>query len=270
MTPIEIYSSGLNLEINKEINKIFKEDLWDEDNISSNVIISIRNYFRKNPSINSYPEKIHIECQLFKLKGNNENRFGDIAFLVKIDLFQNSFIEGVAFLEAKKRYLDSDLFKAVKSDQLSRIVNNAPRSKLLLYNFDSINFQQNVFNQDLIFDDVNAVTIPINFAANFKTISMGLFQTGVPLHKQILNRYILGQDLEFDNNTISNSKGFGDLNKLPFMIVSLKVSTKKNTGIKALPVNPEYFTEVDDTDLNSNTGLNFNSPTPTPGPYVRS
>ncbi|MEW6077587.1 MAG: hypothetical protein AB1724_07240 [Thermodesulfobacteriota bacterium] len=129
------------LDLVNILEKIFCDNIrdnfpesYDEDHITYCILSEIRNKLAYI-EVDSDLGRISLAWRPWKLKGRFENNFGDIAVLVNIQDNDGLKIEGVGFLEAKKRYKDSGLFDAVKEDQLKRIYNKAPHAMMLLYDF---------------------------------------------------------------------------------------------------------------------------------------
>lgn len=132
------------LDLVNVLEKIFADNIrgnysesYDENHITFCILNEIRKKF-VHIEVDSYPGRISLAWRPWKLKGKYENNFGDIAILVNIIDNDGVEIQGVSFLEAKKRYRESGKFDAVKEDQLSRIYKNAPHAMLLFYDFQLI------------------------------------------------------------------------------------------------------------------------------------
>ena len=67
-----------------------------------------------------------IKSQAYKLRDRPETRYGDIAIVVRLTSWDREVIEGVGFLEAKKRSLRNQSFEAFKPTQAQRISRRAP------------------------------------------------------------------------------------------------------------------------------------------------
>lgn len=74
----------------------------NEDFITRSILKEIRNRL-DSLVLGDLKERMQIEWLPYKLTGRAENKFGDIALLVNIHHQDGDAIEGVAFLEAKKR-----------------------------------------------------------------------------------------------------------------------------------------------------------------------
>ena len=123
----------LEERIQEEIENAYPTD-WDEDYITRRIIVAIKSLGNSQVEYLTVFNNIFISA--FKQNGNTENKYGDIAFVLDIEYKDGDKLKGVAFLEAKKRYLGTNEYSAIKFDQLERIYQNAPSARLLLYNYN--------------------------------------------------------------------------------------------------------------------------------------
>lgn len=77
---------------------------WDEDHITYSLLSSVRNML-SGADVEGLHRPCRIAAQAYKLRGIAENRYGDIAILVRLTSWDSEVLEGVGFLEAKKRSL---------------------------------------------------------------------------------------------------------------------------------------------------------------------
>jgi len=224
------------LDLVNVLEKIFVENIggnypenYDEDHITYCILNAIRNQFAYI-EVDSYPGRISLAWRPWKLKGNFEKNFGDIAILVNIIDVDGLEIQGVGFLEAKKRYRKSGKFDAVKGDQLSRIYKNAPHAMMLFYDFQLIeNFMkyQEPYRSFpfMLFrhftraepwtklvppmpEATHSVTTPIHLAKQVGIYDATLYRYSTPFSTQIIFRYLNGFDLEFSDEPLAIAKGF--------------------------------------------------------------
>lgn len=126
--------------INKELLKCYiNSNLggWDENHITTQILIALKS-LGLELNWEDKPQKVKWECH--KLKGSFENQYGDIAIVVKVQLSETCFVEGVAFYEAKRQYFNNAHqplgFNAIKFEQLKRISELTHASHVLLYDID--------------------------------------------------------------------------------------------------------------------------------------
>lgn len=110
---------------------------WDENYITTQMLIALKS-LGLELAWDDKPQKVKWECH--KLKSHLENQYGDIAVIVKVWLTPECFVEGVAFYEAKRQYLNDTHqpqgFNAIKLEQLLRISELTHASHILLYDVD--------------------------------------------------------------------------------------------------------------------------------------
>ena len=119
---------------------------WDENHITYSILEEFEQKF-KDLSITDYPNGLHTRWSAYKFTGNIETKFGDIGILVNIVYDDGSRLEGVAFLEAKRRSRwgggkGDTRFVEIREPQESAILYNAPLAQYLLYDYDVIQYER--------------------------------------------------------------------------------------------------------------------------------
>lgn len=269
-TSVEIQRMTLNkfcLAIEEVINDLVassKALRWDENYITAELFARITT--RLNGSLISDLDDKVVFLTPFKLGLSSEKKFGDIAIIVNIDYGDGDSIEGVAFLEAKKKYKASRNFDALKWEQLNRIYNNAPHSQLLLYDFRDISEfastglvskkSGNATNPMIQLPVTKFVTVPLTKAIQVKKKNDRLYKLSLPLSYQIGYRYMNGFDLDFQHDILKEVKTDFENN---FENID---SEMPNYLIYVSVVPNEKVEEVEDTDSKKrrgqipNTGIN--------------
>lgn len=221
---VEIKKISLNKfcqEVEELINELVEESYvldWNEDYLTRKLLSQLT--VRLNGSLISDLENKVVFLTPFKLTKPLENKFGDIAIIVNIDYGDGDNIEGIAFIEAKRKYKESRNFDAIKWEQLERIFSNAPHSQLLLYDFRDVS----EFASTGLVSKKGAsasspmtqlpvtkfVILPINKGIQVKQNNERLYKLSLPLSYQLAYRYMGGFDLDFDTNKLRNvKKDFG-------------------------------------------------------------
>lgn len=200
--------------INELVQEIFVLD-WDEDYITRKFLSQIAQ--RLNGSQIVDLENRAVFLTPFKLTKPLEKKFGDIAVIVNIAYSDGDQIEGIAFLEAKRKYKQSRCFDAIKWEQLERIYENAPHSQLLLYDFRDVSEfastglvtkkSATASNPMAQLPVTKFVTVPINKAVQVKQKNERLYKLSLPLSYQLGYRYLNGFDLDFNSEKLSKVKG---------------------------------------------------------------
>ncbi len=172
------------------------------------------------------------QWKAYKLNGRYEYNYGDIAVIVKIWLTSASFVEGIAFYEAKRQYFKDQYpigFRALKTDQLLRISRTTSSSQILLYDADENH-------------GARATALPTSFAhsladSGFEGISgRMLHRFGRSWILALANNF-RGFELDFSPDAVTDIKNLATENKLSFVF---------NTVIAALP---DVDLELDETPL---------------------
>ncbi|MBL7836852.1 MAG: hypothetical protein JNM67_05010 [Bacteroidetes bacterium] len=220
--------------IQQQTRRLFPAD-WDEDTLTRNILIEFRLNFAST-TINDHRQQYNLSINPFKLRGRNtETKYGDIAILVKIIFPDGDILEGVGFLEAKKRYRNTNRFDAFSVRQLNRIYRQSPHTRLLLYDYSPITeFAPVYYDYDnyyhrhfplLALPTTYSVATQLNEALALNRRDIGLYKVGLPLSYQLAFRYFYGFDLDFREDVINAIKGYAkDTLGLPNYTVFVTIS----------------------------------------------
>ena len=222
---------------------------WDENFITRSLLKEIRHRLG-SVFVADLQHRTRIDWVPYKLSGTPENKFGDIAILVNIRYQDGDGIEGVAFLEAKKRNQKETEFGAIKTEQLENILKNAPSSMMLLYDYDDITQfvdfipSKGPWLRGWKYKPCTcAVTVPLTLVSNTRKRDMTLYKFSLPFSYQLVFRYFQGLDLEFQKNPIQIAKGYASDKGLPTYLVAVSVAYGK-VKPEVIEFNKELFTEI--------------------------
>lgn len=191
---------------------------WDEDFITRTLLNNFRQDLRSTTVHHGRHKKSNIKWRAFKLTGKPERKFGDIAIIVRIRHRDGRELEGVGFLEAKKRDNDSFQFRSIKKKQFQMISRHAPHAFVLLYDYTEITGLNrcdlpfassrywNRYWEDIPF--TQAVVVPMGLALESALKDIRIYRYCMPLSYQLPFRYFQGYDLEFDKKALSIAKGY--------------------------------------------------------------
>lgn len=205
---------------------------WNEDFITRSILKGIRERLG-SVVFSDIKQKMTIKWLPYKLMGRPENKFGDIAIIVNIRYQDGDGVEGVAFLEAKKRDMKKTKFGAIKIGQLKRIIRNAPSSMVLLYDYDDItqfaNFKpkpsaREWFEWLELKPCTSSVVVPVNIVTHKKKKDTTLYKFSLPFSYQLVFRYFQGFDLEFDKTPMKIAKGYASEKGLPAYLVVVSIA----------------------------------------------
>lgn len=250
------FNQTLERNITKEIINAYPFE-WSEDYLSLRLTRALR-------ELNSFQVEYTNQCNnvfimAFKLKGKNENKFGDIAIIMDIEYKDGDKLNGVAFLEAKMMYGNSNEYGALKKDQLESIYSNAPNSRLLLYNYNHMPIAPigsgtgKVTGGSSLLPKYPATycsVLPVNTALELKQKDNRLHKVSIPLSYQFSFRYLFGMDLEFENDKIQSAQGYlQEKYGMPSYVVavSVKPGRKGEKQIDALyqpEINRDLYDEI--------------------------
>ncbi len=225
---------------------------WDEDHITFTLLAEL-NKALSSIVLEGEDYRRDIEWESYKLRGSYEKYFGDIAIVVSINYRDGTNLQGVAFLEAKRRDWRKTTFSAMKKPQLKRILKHAPRAHYLLYDYEDITgFSNSVsFGNELryyspywvenIVEKTSSLCVPMNVADATGFKDTLLYRHGTPLSRMLSNRYFQGLDLEFDEKAKGIATGFMEKFGYPKFVMKVQVR--------------DHGTEVDDRQSQLNLNL---------------
>lgn len=221
--------------IRKTIKNVGAWD-WDEDHITRSLLGQLRAELAHIKLVGN-DVRSHFHWQTYKLSGDYENHFGDVAVLLTIHYSDGEHLQGAAFLEAKRRQRRKTSFDAMRAKQLNKLMKHAPRAHYLLYDYEDITG----FQSDLVFMEeirhfygstwptrmvtpcTSAVCVPLNVAKATGYKDTLLYRYGTPLSMMLAYRYFQGLDLEFGEKAIDAASGYLEKFGLPSYILEVKI-----------------------------------------------
>lgn len=242
---VRMLLTGLETVLMSQVKDNFPTD-WDEDFITRSILKELRKKL-KSVRIHGLKNRMKIEWSAFKLQGIPERKFGDIALLVNIKYHDGDRIEGVAFLEAKKRSRNKTKFGAMKVKQLRKIFRNSPRSMALLYDYDDITQFANIGLDSSIYNWYEwkpctcSVVVPINTILSLKKKDITLYKFSLPFSYQLFFRYFHGFDLEFQKKPINIAKGYAEEIGLPRYLAVVSIAFGRSEPYRDIGFNRNRF-----------------------------
>jgi len=202
----------------------YPED-WDEDFLTRSLLKGLRSDL-SHVQLLDQPGPLWIRWRAWKQVGKPEQTFGDIAILVSIRSRTES-IEGVGYLEAKRRYAKSKKFDALDFKQCERIISIAPHALLLLYDYHAVPFNgflvpgmlppyatlppvphRRVFLASPSLPlSTYALVVPQHLAVALRSNDTNLYRFATPLSQQLVGRYLNAHDLEFSPEALAVARG---------------------------------------------------------------
>jgi hypothetical protein len=164
---------------------------------------------------------LQVDWQLFKQSGTIEHFFGDIALVTTISYQDRDSLEGVAFLEAKKRYIGTTSFDAMKQNQLELIDQSVENAMVLLYDYEDISQYASLMPSVDTGEwfpwkpCTHSVVVPLKTVVKINKDDTSLYKFSLPFSYQLFFRYFNGFDLDFTESSLSLAKGFADKKPLP-------------------------------------------------------
>jgi hypothetical protein len=248
---LERFTAQIENILETEVIKLLP-GTWNEDLLTYNFLIRLTREL-STTQIEDQRGTLNVRINAFKQSGAlAETKFGDIAVIVRINYPDGEILEGVGFLEAKKRKMDSTRYDTVKVRQLKTINKNAPRARLLLYDFEPITgFINTYFEEEFHYRrDVEilrlrpttfSVAVPVNLVLAVGHYDTKLYKFGLPFSHQLTFRYMNGHDLEFDKSILDATKGFADRQRLSNYIIAITIGPGKNDNTPEIKINSDYW-----------------------------
>jgi hypothetical protein len=220
---------------------------WQENNITTAVLKAIQ---INGTHLEWTDCAQRVKWEAFKLNGESETVFGDIAILVKVWLTPTEFIDGVAFYEAKRQYYnekwDATGFRSLDTAQISRIGNVTHASQVLLYDVD---IEEQLASATAV---PSALTIPLAKVGKGKVAGRLLSKYGRDWILPLANNF-RGYELDFNPDAVSSMKQWMVSNQPPHVVVNIAVTSSFLTlKLDSFPSRLQNFSRiVDDAPLSS-------------------
>lgn len=250
----------LTLELEQAIQQRLREftaDLWKEDAITIDVVRAARKVLN-GASIDSDDAKAQIVAQIFKADGRLEERFGDLALLVRVTYRDGQTIEGAAFYEAKRRDWSSNKLPAAKRGQLARMHRKLWNGRLLVFDPNRVVTRLTEIVYAPWWDEyrypvsahvapvTQAFSIPLGPVLQQSKFDTSLYKFGTPFACQLVLRNLQGLDLDDDKQTMDIARGYGKKKGVPDSVVVtrdsvvvprvvLAVAVREGSGEPELP-----------------------------------
>ncbi|MHB0766345.1 hypothetical protein ACYCFC_18435 [Stutzerimonas sp. NM35] len=256
--PLKDWLENVNLRIQETMLSCFNNASiggWQENHITTEVIKAISTA-GTDLSWSNCPQR--AQWQAYKLSGQHETDYGDIAIFVKVWLVPGRYVEGVAFYEAKKQYFKSGKtagFRALNAGQLSKINRNTSASQVILYDSGAS-------------QGACVTAIPTSFARTFAEAGMEgingnlLHHYGRPWVVALGNNF-RGFELDYSDRAVATIKQFAEQNQLPF-VINVEVAALPSIDLE-LGELPSFLTGYSQIAGDAPTPAPDSAPTPTRG-----
>lgn len=224
---------------------------WREDTITDWILSGFEQTFASLEIID-YPVGMKTSWSAFKCTGKFEKKFGDIAILVNLsypDTKNN--LQGIAFVEAKKRGRGNGRFIEMREPQESAILWNAPSAHYLLYDYKEIDVFSEMYLQypRWLFSSASMVTLgaalPMKLVNHLARRDISLYRFCIPFSAQLHFRYFRGLDLEFEKSKINSAIGFADrqFEEGPKYLLSISIAHGESE-LTHIEVNTDYYSRL--------------------------
>ncbi|EJN6960581.1 hypothetical protein ACPV30_04105 [Photobacterium damselae] len=196
-------------------------DGWNENYITTSLLKSLEKIGLEIDWTDKYQK---VKWEGFKLRGNPEFEFGDIAVVVRIWVTSERYVDGIAFYEAKRQFFRDNNspigFSSLKIDQLSRIHEYTHASNVLLYDVD-------ISEETALASSVAMPFVKELAEANLASSSGRiLHHYGEPWVTSLANN-LLGLHLDFREDVVESIKNSTDTYRKPKFILNASVALSK-------------------------------------------
>ena len=205
---------------------------WKEDVISHELARRFRGY--SHFTLQGLRNPLDVEWEIYKLHGRRESNHGDFGLLFRSRLPSGEVIEGAGFMEAKIRGRESTKFHAVRHEQITRILERSPQTRLLLYDYNPvavIDTDHDIYGLERFWDRKmllrggnslvsHAPVMPLQLASAINHYDDSLYRFCHSISHQFTRRYFNLHDLDFSESAVNAVKGFpSDLGSPNFVMI---------------------------------------------------
>ncbi|MCB9595629.1 MAG: hypothetical protein H6719_23105 [Sandaracinaceae bacterium] len=230
-------------------------DLWMEDHITLSIVQMLRDRLH-GAEIKRRGYPVHLAVNAFKATGALETKYGDLAIIVQLDFGDEAGLEGVAFLEAKKREWGSNKLAAIQKGQFKRLQRSAHYTRLLVYDKDPISGAAMGANDEWMrlglwrrfygeipaeaahrLPHTHAAVVPLGIPIHAGRTDTWLYRFALPFAAQLGLRYLQGIDLETETKVLAAAKGRSEKLGVPSFVLTVRAGH----GVPGDPDQPHDF-----------------------------
>lgn len=245
--------------IDSAIRENYPHD-WYEDQITRDICKNLRNKLGRIRNVIGYSpwSARRIRWTTYKQTGAKETKWGDVAVLVDIVFKDGTRLEGVGFLEAKKRILKKASFDELRERQLKTISKNAPLAQLLFYDYEPstassesvvVTDWESPYENASLLTNSRVVCMPIGAVLAGGIRSREQLYTSIPFSHQLVNRYLNGFDLHHREELVNTIKGHVSGAALPQFLLRVLVRYDNDVPDDS-SINQAIWQPIDNDSLN--------------------
>ncbi len=214
------------------------EGRWKEDFITAEILKRIKKIPPK--SFEYQGDFKNVAWDAYKYNGNLETVSGDIALIIKLEFSNGKYLEGVAYIEAKRIYHSKNLkncnYKSIKWDRLTEYSSYSHAHYVMLY--------------DIMPD--SPVTylckaIPTEHLLTISSNKRDIYPFCEYFHQLLAYRLSMGYGLDFNQDKVNEAKGFSESSRRfkYLMTGSFKHSIEPNLVPEVIKVNQNLYGSFD-------------------------
>lgn len=213
--------------IGSEITKAFPRS-WNEDHVTYNILQALRAENSDVKIENEFVSDNHMSVQWDAFKNTKklgtEQKYGDIAVLVRVQFAADQYVDGVAFFEAKLATYNVDgnkcTFNAVKEEQLERLMAKSVSHRVIFYDqYDHTKEKLGI-----------CLSIPTAHAHAINKYNREIYKYCEHWSYTLTNRTFRGYELNYDKQAVSDIINFANTENGPdYLIVAHTTISKELT-----------------------------------------
>jgi hypothetical protein len=223
---------------------------WDENIITADILRALKSLHKEPVSMDDFYRS--ISWNAYKLKGTHEQIHGDIALIVKLNLESDKYVEGVAFIEAKRishgASISSGTFSSIKWDRLASYSASSPAHYTIFYDYLVVGGKNTPTCQSLLTNHLLAL------GEKNRTI----YRYSESISTLLAFRLLMGHGLDYRDSMISSAAGFSDSEVKYKYVVTADISVAPNLDASPIFINPEVYVDLDNPDIKPEQGVSDN------------
>lgn len=247
--------------INESLNNVIGHEAntrrnWDEDYLTRSWIAKLIEVL-SGQTLDTYRGVSHIKWDAFKLTGTVEHLHGDIAVIVRFIYDKNKMLDGIGFVEAKKRYIDNGKWTAIDTNQIDDELDSSKHPIMLFYDYEETLFHLDNSSKNYNeLRNVQAYSMPLDLVDHIELNKNTIVRFAMPFAYQLVNRFFSGYDLEFDNGIIADIDEFLIKKGITKNLVCITIADTKSLLGNSIEINSELYVHVLSNELLSRSERN--------------
>lgn len=208
--------------------------LWEDAGITRSLIMdmsaALADRQMKTPG-----SQVKMAMRPLMLSGEPESELCSAAMLFRISYHDGQAVQGAALLDAHAKDPGKNSYSSIKKDHLKRLHSVAPRSQLLLFDYDNITGMAFPSTAESVLGAYPsnwngwapftvAALAPAHCVLALNSRDTGLYKASLPWSYQLCFRNIYGLDLDFSDAAVDTARGVRSEKGRPRYLVLVSVA----------------------------------------------